>query len=97
MRRAPDPPPRPSASIAEAGLTPRDLVKAYQKSNSPTVRTSSQIPAVQASFQILAAQASFRSPAAPVATGSAGFESYRYLAELARSADFERTASLGPA
>src|SRR5580704_18406967 len=94
MRRGPGPPPRPLASIVEAGLTPRDPVKAYQKSNSPTVRTSSQIPAVQATFQNLAAPASFRSPAAPVVPGSAGFESYPNLEELARSANFERTASL---
>src|ERR1700722_1379488 len=85
MRRAPAPPLRPSASIVEAGLMPRDLAKANQKLISPTMRTSSQSPAAQASFQTLAV---------PVVSG---FESHREPAELARSANFERTASLVPA
>src|SRR6202041_2871367 len=87
MRRAPAPQPRPLASIVEEGLAPRGLVKANQKLASPTMRTRSQSPAAQASFQTLAA---------PVVPDSAGFESHLELVELARSANFERTALLVP-
>src|ERR1700720_2436395 len=88
MRRVPDPPPLQLASIVEAGLTPRGLVKSNQKAISPALSPSPPSPAARASFQTLAEL----DPADSV--GSAGFESYRDLAEPARFADSERTASL---